>query len=67
MTTEFKLADVAVLARQNVGTGCPTCQSKSGHFRHCSLINRASAEAHTFTQSKADVLRARAFGVDLTR
>lgn len=67
MTTEFKIADVAVLARQNAGVGCPACQSRSGHFRHCSLINRAAAEAQTFTQSKADVLRAKAFGVDLTR
>jgi len=67
MTTEFKFADVAVLARQNAGAGCPACQSESGHYRHCGLINPASAEAHTYTQSKADVVRARAFGVDLTR
>jgi hypothetical protein len=32
------------LAAQNRGESCPHCDSPSGHFISCALLNRASAE-----------------------
>ena len=33
------------LTAQNLGEPCPHCNSISGHFVSCALLNRASAEA----------------------
>jgi hypothetical protein len=55
-----------ILDRQNAGETCPDCQSKSGHFGFCPLINRASAEAKAavITPLPADdVTRLRGLGV----
>ena len=34
-------------ARQNSGLLCKHCGSPSGHFKHCPLICRETAEAHS--------------------
>ena len=33
-----------ILALQNSGIACPCCNSTSGHFSRCPLLNRTSAE-----------------------
>lgn len=42
------------LALQNAGEPCPHCGSASGHFGHCALLNRASAEEASAEATKID-------------
>jgi hypothetical protein len=50
-------------ARQNSGLLCKNCGSPSGHFKHCPLICRETAEARSATLSQADVVRLHSLGV----
>jgi hypothetical protein len=55
------------LANQNQGERCEHCNSLSGHYRHCPLINREAAEAKSIltNPSEADKIAAHGLGVVL--
>jgi hypothetical protein len=63
METPFVDDYATQLARQNTGFNCRHCQSPSGHFKRCPLLNREVAEARSATLSQADVVRLHSLGV----
>lgn len=48
---------------QNNGGICRHCDSPSGHYRSCPLVNRASAEAHSQELSEGDDIILHGLGV----
>ena len=46
--------------------GCADCHAPYGHYIQCKAINTRTAEAHAL-DNPADVLRASALGIDLTK
>jgi hypothetical protein len=48
---------------QNEGGTCADCGADSGHFGHCPLINRNTAEAHSKTLSEGDSILLHGLGV----
>lgn len=51
-------------------SSCLQCGAAYGHFGHCPLLNRSTAEARSLVSGKvtqADILHAHALGVDLTK
>ncbi len=58
---------VKYLPYEYVNENCPHCKAEWGHFLHCPLINRESAEAHSrlFKPTEADKIAAHALGIEL--
>jgi hypothetical protein len=45
----------ATLAHQNTGGFCEHCNSHSGHFGNCPLINREAAEVASVSKGELDI------------
>lgn len=59
---------VAAQREQNAGRPCPSCNSVSGHYAVCPLINRETAEAVSFVAgeyTEGDRISARGLNVIL--
>jgi hypothetical protein len=56
----------AILEGQNAGEPCPSCSSNSGHFAHCALLNRNTAESQSAVDGRiteADTIALHGLGV----